>query len=129
MKISSVMSPCPYKISVEAKVTDGLRMMRELGIRHLPVINEENVVGVLSESEALMVQFGSKNSDREPVLSDWSWEEPLIVQGDTETADVVHQMAEKKIECALVADSEDLLVGIFTTVDVCRLAYLLLTKE
>lgn len=46
--LSKVMSPTPLTIGPEATVADALRMMHLNGLRHLPVLQGGDVIGVVS---------------------------------------------------------------------------------
>ena len=128
MKMSDVMTPCPYRISGDASITEALEAMRVRGIRHLPVVAEGNLVGVLMERDARLSEFTCKESGHCPRVGAICLKNPLVVQDTQEVSEVAFEMAEKKLECALISDSEGNFVGIFTTTDACRLIYLLLDK-
>lgn len=129
MIISSVMSPCPYKITSKTSATEAVQMMENFEIRHLPVVLDGMITGVLTVQQALLAKsFYSDNEDA-PSVSDLPLSQPLVVSEDSDVAEVVKEMADKKLECALIANEEDMLVGIFTTTDVCRLVFMLLDQQ
>lgn len=125
MKISDVMTPCPYKIEAAATVTDAITKMELRNIRHLPVVEEGRMLGVITMREAeLAVALGSGEQLVESVCS----HKPLVVKAEEDLGAVTRKMAENKIECALVAGEDDSLQGIFTTTDACRLIHLILEE-
>ncbi len=129
MKMIDVMTPCPYRITGETSVVEALEVMHMRGIRHLPVIAEDNLIGVLTERDARLSQFTCEIAGHCPRVGAICAKYPFVVQSDQDVAAVALEMAEKKIDCALVSDIEGNFVGIFTSTDACRLIYLLLAKE
>ena len=129
MKMSDVMTPCPYRISGDASVTEALEAMHVRDIRHLPVVAEGSLIGVLTERDARLSEFSCKETGHCPRVGAICSKDPLVVQDTQEVSEVALEMADRKIECALVSDAEGNFVGIFTTSDACRLIYLLLDKS
>jgi acetoin utilization protein AcuB len=126
MKISDVMTPCPYLLSAETKVDEALETMAIRGIRHLPVVKEGQLVGVLTERDAKLSQLMSEGSQIPLEAGAICSKNPYVVQSEDEVAQVAYDMAEGKTDCALVADPDGNFVGIFTSTDACRLIYMLL---
>lgn len=46
--LAEVMTPNPITVAPEDHLSEGVRLMRDIGFRHLPVVSEEKVVGVVS---------------------------------------------------------------------------------
>ncbi len=46
--LSMVMTPCPITVDVDTSVAEALRRMAGNGLRHLPVLQQGHVVGVVS---------------------------------------------------------------------------------
>lgn len=53
MLVRELMTPYPLTVSPEATLRDALRLMRSYLIRHLPVVTDERLVGVISERDLL----------------------------------------------------------------------------
>ena len=49
--VRSVMTPAPEVIGAQADTSSALERMRTLGVRHLPVMDRDRLVGVLSEHD------------------------------------------------------------------------------
>jgi CBS domain-containing protein len=54
--ISDVMTTAPQLISADASAYDAALLMAERGVRHLPVIEEERVIGVVAEHDLFTLQ-------------------------------------------------------------------------
>ena len=53
LTVETVMTPHPVTISPDADVLDAAQLMNERGIRHLPVVEGENLLGMLGIREVL----------------------------------------------------------------------------
>jgi acetoin utilization protein AcuB len=92
--------------------------MREHRIRHLPVQDAGRLVGVLSDRDIkLAASFqGAEELKVEDVMSP----EPYKVKPTALLNEVVLEMAEKKLGCAIIEEENHRVVGIFTAVDGLR---------
>ena len=113
----------PFVAGPDMPIADAETYMKECNIRHLPVMSEANLIGVVSERDLL-----AHKTDRDPenpnltaTLGDIMIDAPFVVHETESLATVVNIMAHKKYGCALVLDANDHLVGIFTTIDALRL--------
>jgi acetoin utilization protein AcuB len=113
------MSAAPHTIGSEQTMALAHRMLREHGIRHLPVLHEAKLVGILSDRDLNLIE-SLENVDPNTVLvEDAMTPEPYVVELDADLEEVVTTMADKKYGCAVVTQNKRV-IGIFTTVDVCR---------
>lgn len=128
MLISSVMTPCPYKISSDKSLEEALKIMDLRNIRHLPVIEGEDVIGVVSKRD---IEIGKLISEKGgvPKVKDICVNQPYVVGDDTKVSEVVSEMSAKKIDCALVVDADGNFTGIFTVTDVCKLLAMILEEQ
>jgi acetoin utilization protein AcuB len=114
--IKAVMTPFPYSIEIERPLRDAVAMMREHDFRHLPVVDDGRLVGVLSE-RLLGQAAGSAREDAR--VRDAPMAEAYVVGLDERLDNVVLAMAERHLGSALVV-REGRVVGIFTSTDACR---------
>lgn len=90
-------------------------MMAERGIRHLPVVDGEKLVGLLSENDVRLVQ-AVPGADLEHVEIGRVLTPPVCVWGETSLDEVAEIMAEKKCDCVVVLGGHGM-QGIFTASD------------
>jgi acetoin utilization protein AcuB len=128
MKIQDVMTSCPYKIEVDCSHKQALELMNLRGIRHLPVVDQGELVGVLSKRDLELSSVLFASSETGSGIRELCAKNPYIVASDQDLGQVAREMSERKIDCALVSDAEGNLVGIFTTTDACRLIHLILEE-
>lgn len=53
LELEQVMTRCPVTISADDDIAAAARLMRDRGIRHLPVVHGENLVGVVGIRDIL----------------------------------------------------------------------------
>lgn len=117
--IQAVMTTFPHSIGVDQTLQVAKEMLREHGVRHLPVQRGGELLGVLTHRDIHFVLSVDKRQPSEMLVEDAYTQEPYIVDIDTPVRSVARRMAQDGLGCALVVQ-ETRLVGIFTTVDACR---------
>lgn len=111
--VKSVMTPFPWSIDVGEALGKAKAMMAERDIHHLPVSQDGDLVGVLSERDLM-------NLDGEDLtIEDACRRDAYIVDRATPLVQVAFEMARRRVGSALVT-REGKLVGIFTSSDACR---------
>ena len=97
-------------------------------IRHIPVVEDGTLVGLLSERDLIGAAateiFGLKQKRKSALLKtvlikDVMKKRVISVKPDTPIKDAAHLMADKKIGCVPVVESGTL-VGLLTTTDILR---------
>ncbi len=97
-------------------------LLRLGGIRHLPVVRERKLVGILTQRDILRSGAAGKPGARELPVSDVMTREPTSVRPATGLAQAARIMLERKFGCLPVCDEEGVLVGIVTEADFVRFA-------
>jgi acetoin utilization protein AcuB len=111
------MTPCPQTIHANATVFDAFVTMRRFGIRHLPVIDDGQLVGILSDRDiALAERFVDP---RTASVASVMTTDPYVVVPFTPLVEVAETMARHKYGSAIVIDNGNV-VGVFTVVDALR---------
>jgi acetoin utilization protein AcuB len=124
--IDELMTPCPISIRPDQSLAEAHRLMRSHGIRHLPVLAEDRVIGVVTQGDLrLLESIGEVDIDINAVpVEEAMVEHPYMVWTDTPIAEVLGEMIARRIGSALVVDTASLdrgrVVGIFTAVDAMK---------
>lgn len=121
----------PYTVRVEESTLAAEQVMNAHRIRHLAVVNNKKVVGLISDRDVAIAKnvYHEKASRGEVNVRDVCLLDPYLVQENEPINVVARTMAKKKIEAAVVV-REGVPVGIFTVTDACRfLADLLDSKH
>lgn len=109
-------TPNPITATTHSKVEELARVMKDHGIRHLPILDGSRLVGIVSERD-LKVIAGLKALERvQLTAADIMSTDPVTVDAATPLDEVTFEMAEKKIGSVLVSDGDEFL-GIFTLTD------------
>jgi acetoin utilization protein AcuB len=117
--IASVMTREPLAVESSLGVKEAQKIMIDNNFRHLPVVEGERPVGVVSDRDILLAQLANQGLEGELVIGDLCSLDPYIVPPDTALVDVLETMVIRHIGSALVQE-EGKLVGIYTATDACR---------
>jgi acetoin utilization protein AcuB len=131
MNVRELMTSHPICISASSPVREAVEMLRDLDIRHLPVVDDENcLVGMVSDRDLRGLSI--------PVVGDADYQGQLYrtldapvsavmsaglvtVEPEDDVTDAIDLMIEHKVGAVPVVDPEgDELVGIVSYVDVLR---------
>jgi CBS domain-containing protein len=97
-------------------------LLRLGGIRHLPVVRDHKLVGILTQRDILRSGASGKAGAREIAVSDVMTREPTAVRPAMALSHAARLMLERKFGCLPVCDADGKLVGIVTEADFVRFA-------
>ena len=119
--LASAMTPFPYSIALDAKLDDAESLMNKHGIHHLPVTENHDVVGIITQRDIVAARARRKARGRSTKLAvaDIYVPEVYMVDLNEPIRNVLLEMAERHIGSAVVT-RHGKLAGVFTSVDVCR---------
>ena len=117
--IAEYMTKALHSIGAEQSVDHAAELMREHRVRHLPVLQGGQLLGVVSDRDVKIVQSFPDVAGDETPISEAIGLDAYTVEPSTLLADVARHMADHKIGSAVVMDGIEI-VGIFTTTDACR---------
>jgi acetoin utilization protein AcuB len=117
--VSRFMTVRPVTVECGSTIAVARRMMKAHGIRHLPVLGDGQLVGIVSDHDLQLLENTAK-LDPEVVRVDQAMvPNPFIVTGDTALDEITEIMAEHKYGSVIVM-GRDGVEGIFTAVDACH---------
>jgi len=116
--IQKYMSTDVQTIGDEQPMSVAHRLMREQQIRHLPVLHQGRLVGIVSDRDLRLIETLRDVDPTKISVSEAMTPEPYVVSPEAALDEVVSTMAHKKYGSAVVTD-HGRVVGIFTTVDAC----------
>lgn len=128
MKVVDVMTKDPLTIAPSETVGEAEELMAENGIRQLPVVENRELVGIITDRDVRSFLAGGSSllatNEREQSLgtkvSDLMTTDPLTLEPDDELQNAVVLLVEQKVGGVPVVDAKEGLVGIVTYVDVLR---------
>lgn len=118
--IDQLMTPDPTTLSPGATVAEARAELSLGRIRHLPIVNDGVLVGVLSERDL------HNEPDPDVVLAELMTRDVQTVTPDTAAHEVAYLILRHAIGCVPIVDASNRLVGIVTDTDFVRVAYQLL---
>lgn len=123
-RVKDFMTKQPYTINEQTSIAEAQQTMKKYNIRHLPVVINNKVVGIVSDRD--LKSAGSVKASPLALQVKYIYhEQPYTVDPNTPLDEVAKEMAKHHYGSAIIV-KDDQLVGIFTTVDACRaLAHLL----
>ncbi len=98
-------------------------LMLTLRIRHLPVVRDGLLLGIVSDRDALLHSAVEGEKIVAPAIpvAELMSPFPFVCDPSTTVADIVRTMTEQKIDAMPVLDPEDRLVGLVTSTDLLLL--------
>lgn len=119
--IKKFMTTVPHTIEKTASLLEAAELMQKNHIRHLPVMYNGKIEGILSNTDITMIRTLNGVDISKMKVLDCFTPNPFKVTPNTYLDTVLDEMAEHKYGCVLVDDNEHL-VGIFTWVDALKAA-------
>ncbi|MGI9329488.1 MAG: CBS domain-containing protein [Gammaproteobacteria bacterium] len=119
--IKSVMTAFPFSVDAGASVDEAMEFMREHKIRHLPVTDNSQLAGMISDRDIKLIlgpDFAYP-SGSELRVSEAMVRDAYVVDLDTRVDQVLVHMADHHLGSAIVT-RKGKLAGVFTATDACR---------
>lgn len=112
------MTPCPHTVRRDETLAVAREHMVRYGIRHLPVLDDGDLVGILSDRELAVAERVGRD-EVGLTVGDLMTPDPYIALPSTPLAEVAGEMAHKKYGAAVIVDRGNV-VGVFTPIDALR---------
>ncbi|MCC5793670.1 MAG: CBS domain-containing protein [Chromatiales bacterium] len=117
LTVEEFTTPNPVTADEDTGIEELGQLMREHGIRHLPITRGEQVVGVVSQRDLAVLaglDLGRQSLVR---AGDLMSPEPVTVRASDPLDQVAYRMSELKIGSVIVLEEDGSLYGIFTATD------------
>jgi len=114
MLVNKIMSVNPVTISPDKRVGQALKLMQKHKIRHLPVVQDDRMVGWITSRDLREVLLASMLE--KITVEDMMLRAPMTVSPDTQVEDAARLIYEHKIGGMPVLEG-DRLVGVITMLD------------
>lgn len=124
MKAKRLMSVNVTWVSPELPLDEAAQLMQELRIRHLPVVEDGKLCGILSNEDVLLHAIPDIDGRPEipPVpVGDAMTEAPITCTPETSASALAAVMLGQKIDAIPIVDEEGDLVGLVTSADLLAL--------
>ena len=108
-------SPITAHATMDMSLQEMLDMMEGKGYRHLPVLERNKPVGIISSREIKLLKNLNQHFDLK--ASDVMVQDPFCVPSGTSIGDVAFEMSNQKIGSAIIVDKDGNADCIFTSID------------
>ena len=115
MTVDEYVSPILYFSKPDTSFQEIEEKMHEMGFRHVPVMEGDQVVGIISDRDLMLAsRLGQAQSllAKDVMVSD-----PFCVTTGTPIDEVAFELSNRKIGSAIVIDQSGKIEGIFTSTD------------
>lgn len=118
--VQDLMTRSPLTIEASSSLADARRLMKRHGVRHLPVMDEGVLVGLISDRDVKLIEAHTKSDPNDISLAQAMSRAPWTVAPSTPLEVAARHMARHKLGSSVVVDNEQQVVGIFTSQDGLR---------
>lgn len=124
--VSQIMSTDLITITLKNTLNDAQKLFKDHHIRHIPVLNDNELVGVLSYSDLLKISYAEVNDSEDAVdviifdmftIEQVMTKTVLTVNKDASVRNVAEILSKQSFHSVPVTDDLNKLVGIVTTTD------------
>lgn len=131
MEASEIMERKVFSLGTNSSLMDAASVMHEHNIRHLPIVEHNEVIGILSERDLrgfLEELYESSQETDEGIrrknisIREVMQVKPLAVDPSADLVDVIDLMLENKVGAIVVADELGQLRGIISYEDILKIA-------
>ncbi len=127
MKVANVMTTHPVSVAPEDSIQQVREIMVEENIRQLPVTNEKELIGIITDRDIRSFLGGrslryleEQEVAMETKVATVMTDKPITLSPDDDLREAVELLLEEKVGGIPVMDPYDGLMGIITYVDVLR---------
>jgi len=117
--VSRYMTIAPHAIGPRQPLAAAHRLMRDHRIRHLPVLDGDRLVGIVSQRDLHLLETLPDVDPESILVEEAMTDEVFVVSPEAPLDQVVARMADTK-QGSVVVMRSDAVVGIFTTIDALR---------
>ncbi len=122
LTVGECMTATPQIIAFDQTLAEASRLMGEHAVRHLPVVRDQRIVGVLSDRDIAIVESLGPARPQTIRVAEAMTPVPYCVPANMPLERVVQSMCHNKYGCAIVIDDQNQRVlGVFTVTDALRL--------
>ena len=118
--VGAIMTNQPVTVGRQESLTTAHRLMRSHDIRHLPVLEHGDLVGIVSQRDLLFLETIRGIDVDKDLVEDAMTTDTYAVSPDTPVATVAREMARKRYGCAVIME-RGRVAGIFTATDALRI--------
>ncbi|MCB1632609.1 MAG: CBS domain-containing protein [Pseudomonadales bacterium] len=117
LPVDEFTTPNPVTATEEQSIDELRQMMHDCGVRHLPVVRDGKVVGVVSDRDVRVAQGLGTEHRFQVRAADIMATDPVMVPASMPLDRVAFTMSDRKIGSVIVNEDDGEFLGIFTVTD------------
>ena len=133
MRVRNILVRGLKTISHEATMVEAEGILKEFGIRHLPVTDQGKIVGIISDRDVLEATSVLRNQEKRIYkhrkVSEFMSAPVFTMSIEDEVEQVAYEMIHKEVSSIIIQDENQNPVGILTTSDLLGVLIELLSKQ
>ncbi|HMM46791.1 MAG TPA: CBS domain-containing protein [Thiobacillaceae bacterium] len=110
-------TPNPVTATEDMSTDELTALMQAHGVRHLPVVRGDTVIGLISDRDVRVAQGLSDAHKIQVRAADIMAADPVMMSARRRLDEVAYVMSDRKIGSVIVNDEEGRFLGIFTVTD------------
>lgn len=123
--VSQIMSKVLIAVPNTKKLSEVNQLFADYAIRHIPVVEGENVVGIISINDIIKIGYSNANMDQEALndiydaykLEGIMTKNPIVANEDVSIKEVAELFSKQRFHSMPIVGKDNKLVGIVTTTD------------
>jgi len=123
--VSQIMTKVLIAVPTTKKISEVNQLFSDYKIRHIPVVEGDQLVGIVSNNDILKIGYSNAEMEAETInaiydaykLEDIMTANPIVVDDETTIREVAELLVEQQFHSLPVVDKNKALVGIVTTTD------------
>jgi CBS domain-containing membrane protein len=125
--ISEIMNTELQTLSTQNSLWDAVQLMNKHSIRHIPVVDDEKLMGLLTQRDALLYMHKSEEEQKSLLLLDIMTTGVVSIAENASIRNAALFLQKHKLGCLPVVEGKKL-VGIITDTDIVSVAINLLEQ-
>lgn len=126
--VSQIMTKEVVTLTTKNNLSDAENLFKEYGVRHLPVVNGNQLIGVLSYSDLLKISFSELSDDEKKIdttvfnmytIEQVMTKNPVSVSPNKTVREVTELLAKQSFHSVPVMENGEL-KGVVTTTDLLK---------
>ena len=126
--ISDIMAKVIIAVPPTKKLSEVNQLFTDYNIRHIPVVEGNRLIGIISKNDILKIGYSNSGMDQEALnaiydaysLEDFMTKNPVVVTDEAYIKEVAELFSKQRFHSLPIIDKEGDLVGIVTTTDLIK---------
>lgn len=128
--VRHIMTDNPTTVNLKTKISEIAKLFAQSDFRHLPVVDGDKLVGMVSFNDMLRISYGDAfDQDQQTVwemldhtktIEDVMTREPNTLSIEANVRDAAELLSDSTFSAVPIVDAEDKLIGIVTSTDLIR---------